>query len=262
MNTGFSGKAIAVTGGASGIGLETARQVLEHGGSVAIFDLDAQGLDRAKVGLAQYGDRVFASVADSADLRSMTRATDQAVEKFVRLDGLVANAGIRMRSVPFTELDEDTWDQIMRVNLRGVFVTCRAAAPHMIAAKAGAIVTVASISGQVARLDQSAYCASKAGVIQLSRALALELAQYKVRVNAVCPGTVNTAMIQKAIKQDGENILHDRIYGSAARFRTGIPLRRIAETDDLANTILFLLSEAARHITGQTLGVDGGESII
>ena len=258
----FSGKVIAVTGGASGIGLETARQVLECGGSVAIFDLDARELDRGRAVLAHYGDRVFAAVADVADSSAMTRVTDQAVEKFGRLDGLVANAGIRMRSVPFTELDEDVWDQIIRVNLRGVFVTCRAAAPHMIAAKAGSIVTVASISGQVARLDQSAYCASKAGVIQLSRALALELAQHKVRVNVICPGTVNTAMFQKALVQDGDKIMHDRVYGSATRFRSGIPLRRIAEVDDPASSILFFLSEAARHITGQTLFVDGGESII
>jgi NAD(P)-dependent dehydrogenase (short-subunit alcohol dehydrogenase family) len=192
----------------------------------------------------------------------MKPATDQAVAKFGRLDGLVANAGIRMRSVPFTELDEDVWDQIIRVNLRGVFISCRAAAPHMIAAKTGSIVTVASISARLARLDQSAYCASKAAVIQLSRALALELAQHGIRVNAICPGTVNTAMFQKALVQDGDKILHDRIHGSATRFRSGIPLRRIAEVEDAAGSILFLLSDAARHITGQALSIDGGESII
>ncbi len=258
----FAGKIIAVTGGASGIGLETARQVLERGGSAAIFDLNGPELERAKEGLKEYGERVFATVADSADLSAMTRVIGQAVDKFGRLDGLVANAGIRMRSVPFTELDEEVWDQVIRVNLRGVFMSCRAAAPHMIAAKAGSIVTVSSISGQVARLDQSAYCASKAGAIQLSRALALELAQHKVRVNAVCPGTVNTAMFQKALLQDGDKIMHDRVYGSTTRFRSGIPLRQIAESDDLANSILFFLSDAARHVTGQTLFVDGGESII
>lgn len=231
-------------------------------GAVAIFDLDAQELDRAKAGLAQYGDRVLAAIADSADLSSMTRVTDQAVKTFGRMDGMVANAGIRMRSVPFTELDENIWDQIIRVNLRGVFVTCRALAARMITAKTRSIVTIASISGQVARLDQSAYCASKAGVIQLSRAMALELAQYKIRVNAICPGTVNTAMFQKALLQDGEKIMHDRVYGSAIRFRSGIPLRQIAEPDDLAGSILFFLSDAARHITGQTLFVDGGESIV
>ncbi|MGP1680502.1 MAG: SDR family NAD(P)-dependent oxidoreductase, partial [Burkholderiales bacterium] len=235
---------------------------LEYGGSAAIFDLDAQALGRAQAGLTQYGDRVLAAVADSADLPSMILATDQVVEKYGRLDGIVANAGIRMRSVPFTELDEDIWDQVIRVNLRGVFVTCRAAAPHMIAAKTGSIVTIASISGQVARLDQSAYCASKAGVIQLSRAMALELAQHKIRVNTICPGTVNTAMFQKALLQDGEKILRDRVYGSAARFRSGIPLRQIAESHDLASSILFFLSDSARHITGQTLFVDGGESIV
>jgi NAD(P)-dependent dehydrogenase (short-subunit alcohol dehydrogenase family) len=258
----FTDKVIAVTGGASGIGLETARQLLSRGSSVAIFDLNAQELEQSMRSLVQYGDRVFAAVADAANLKSMTRGIDQAIGKLGRLDGLVANAGIRMRSVPFTELDEDIWDQIIRVNLRGVFITCRAAAPHMIAARAGSIVTVASISGQVARLDQSAYCASKAGVIQLSRALALELAQHNIRVNAICPGTVNTAMFQNALVQDGEKIMHDRVHGSATRFRSGIPLRRIAEVDDPANSILFFLSDAARHITGQALFVDGGESIV
>jgi 2,3-dihydro-2,3-dihydroxybenzoate dehydrogenase len=92
--------------------------------------------------------------------------------------------------------------------------------------------------------------------------MALELAQYKIRVNAICPGTVNTAMFQKALLQDGEKIMHDRVYGSAIRFRSGIPLRQIAEPDDLAGSILFFLSDAARHITGQTLFVDGGESIV
>jgi NAD(P)-dependent dehydrogenase (short-subunit alcohol dehydrogenase family) len=259
---GFSGKVVAVTGGASGIGFETARQVLEDQGSVAIFDLDAEGLERAKASLAHHGDRVFAAVADSTQLGPMTQVVNQAVDKFGRLDGLVANAGIRMRSVPFVDLDEAIWDEIIRVNLRGVFATCRAAIPHMIAAKSGSIVTVASLSGQMARLDQSAYCASKAAAIQLSRALSLEMAQYKVRVNSVCPGTVRTAMFEKALMQDGEKIVHDRIYGSADRFRSGIPLRQIAEPQDVAGSILYFLSDAARHVTGQSLFIDGGESVI
>jgi 2,3-dihydro-2,3-dihydroxybenzoate dehydrogenase len=132
----------------------------------------------------------------------------------------------------------------------------------MIAAKSGAIVAVASLSGFAPRIGQSAYCVSKAGVIQFARTLALELAEHRIRVNSVCPGTVNTALIKQAQAQDGPQILQDRIYGNAARFRPGIPLRQIAEPEDIAATILFLLSPAARHITGQTIFVDGGESIV
>ena len=132
----------------------------------------------------------------------------------------------------------------------------------MIAARSGAIVTVASLSGYAPRIGQSAYCVSKAGVIQFTRTLALELSEHCVRANAVCPGTVNTAILKQAQTQDGPQVLQERIYGSPARFRPGIPLRQIADPEDIAMTILFLLSSAARHITGQTIFVDGGESIV
>ncbi len=255
-------RVVAVTGAASGIGLETARQLAASGAKVALIDVDSAALPAAERAIPHAEGQLLSLAADTAETSQMEGAVEAITARFGRLDGFVANAGVRMRSTPVMELDDAVWDRLMRVNLRGVFVACRAGARPMIAAKAGAIVAVASLSGFAARIGQSAYCVSKAGVIQFARTLSLELAEHRIRVNAVCPGTVNTAILKQAQVQDGPQVLHDRIYGNVARFRPGIPLRQIAEPEDIAGTILFLLSPAARHITGQTIFVDGGESIV
>jgi 2,3-dihydro-2,3-dihydroxybenzoate dehydrogenase len=255
-------KVFAVTGAASGLGLETARQLVLSGASVALIDLDVSAMAVAEKAIPHAEGQLMSIVADTAETLQMERAVQAIAARFGRLDGLVANAGIRMRSTAVTELEDDVWDHIMRVNLRGVFVACRACTRPMIAAKSGAVVAVASLSGQAPRIGQSAYCVSKAGVIQFARTLALELAEHRIRVNVVCPGTMNTALLKLAQAQEGPQVLRDRIYGSLPGFRPGIPLRQIAEPEDVAATILFLLSPGARHITGQTIFVDGGESIV
>ncbi len=255
-------KVIAVTGSASGIGYETARQLAASGANLALLDVDSPALAVAERTIPHAEGQLMSIAVDTAETPQMESAVQAITERFGRLDGLVASAGIRMRSTRVTELEDDVWDRLMRVNLRGVFVACRAGARPMIAAKGGAIVAVASLSGFAPRIGQSAYCVSKAGVIQLARTLALELAEHRIRVNAVCPGTVNTAILKQAQAQDGPQVLQDRIYGSTTHFRPGIPLRQIAEPEDIVATILFLLSPGARHITGQTIFVDGGESIV
>ncbi len=255
-------KVVAVTGAASGIGLETARQLAASGAKVALIDVDPAALPAAERAIPHTEGQLLCITADTAETSQMESAVQAITARFGRLDGLVANAGVRMQSTPVSELEDAVWDRQMRVNLRGVFVACRAGARPMIAAGSGAIVAVASLSGFAPRIGQSAYCVSKAGVIQFARTLALELSEHHIRVNAVCPGTVNTALLKQAQAQDGPQVLQDRIYGNAARFRPGIPLRQIAEPEDITATILFLLSPAARHITGQTIFVDGGESIV
>jgi 2,3-dihydro-2,3-dihydroxybenzoate dehydrogenase len=255
-------KVVAVTGAAGGIGLETARQLAASGANVALIDVDAPALTLAERTIPHADGQLMSIAGDTAETSHMEDAIQAITARFGRLDALVANAGIRMRSTRIAELEDDVWDRLLRVNLRGVFVACRAGARPMIAAKSGAMVTVASISGKVPRIGQSAYCVSKAGVIQLTRTLALELAEHGIRVNAVCPGTVNTALLKQAQAQDGPEVLRHRIYGSTDTFRPGIPLRQIAEPEDVAAMILFLLSPAARHMTGQSIYVDGGESIV
>ncbi len=257
------GQVIAVTGAASGIGLTTAGRLAAGGAKVALIDLDEATLAAAAGNLAAAGRNVLAIPADIADAAAMEAAMTRVVQRFERLDGFVANAGVRMQSTPIVDLDDAVWDRVVRVNLRGPFVSCRAAARAMRGNTAGAMVLVASISGHAVRLGQSAYCASKAGVIRFSAVLALELAEHGIRVNSVCPGTVNTAMFKLAQAQDrGAKELEERIHGSLARMRAGIPLRRIAEPEDVAAAVRFLLSADARHITGQALFVDGGESVV
>jgi len=251
-----------VTGAASGIGFETTRQLVLSGSRVAMLDLDEPGLAAAASKIPHADGQLMTIAADTAETPPMEGAVRAITERFGRLDGLVACAGVRMRSTLAADLEDEVWDRMMRVNLRGVFVACRAAARPMIAAKSGALVVIASLSGQAPRMGQSAYCVSKAGVIQLARTLALELAEHRIRVNAICPGTVNTPLMKQAQMQDGPQVFEERIYGSLKRFRPGIPLRQIAEPEDIAATILFLLSPAARDITGQAIFVDGGESIV
>ncbi len=255
-------KVVAVTGAANGIGFETVRKLVALGVSVAMIDVDPLALSAAERRLPHAEGQLMGIAADTTETAQMENAIQAITARFGRLDGLVANAGVRMRSTRVTDLEDEVWDRLMRVNLRGVFVACRAGARPMIAAGSGVIVAVASLSGYAPRIGQSAYCVSKAGVIQLARTLALELSEHHIRVNSVCPGTVNTAFLKQAQAQDGAETLQERIYGSTTRFRPGIPLRRIAEPEDVAATILFLLSPAARHITGQAIFVDGGESII
>jgi NAD(P)-dependent dehydrogenase (short-subunit alcohol dehydrogenase family) len=253
---------VAVTGAASGIGLETTRQLVLSGSRVVLIDIDQSALSVAEQSIPHADGQLMTITADTAETSQMEDAVRAITARFGRLDGLVANAGIRMQSTLITELEDDVWDRLMRVNLRGVFVACRAGTRPMIEAKSGAVVAIASLSGHAPRIGQSAYCVSKAGVIQLARTLALELAEHRIRVNAVCPGTVNTPLMKQAQIQDGPQVLQDRIYGSLTRFRPGIPLRQIAEPEDIAATIMFLLSPAARDITGQAVFVDGGESIV
>lgn len=251
---------VAVTGAASGIGLETAKRLSAAGAKVALIDLDEGNATRAADGLAGPAIALAADVSTSGDVET---AFDRIINEFGRLDGLVASAGVPMREYSrVIDLADDDWDRVIRVNLRGMFVTCRAAARRMQEAGHGSIVAVSSISGQAPRLGQSAYGASKAGVIQLCRVLALELAEAGIRVNAICPGIVNTALMQHSREQLGEEVVNRKIYGHLPDFRAGIPLRRYAEPEDVAAAARFLLSDAARHITGQALFVDGGESLV
>lgn len=251
---------IAIVGGASGIGLATARLLAANGARIALLDRDNAALRSVE---SEFGADACVAQADVTDSGQIDKALEAAEAKLGRLSGLVVAAGIRMHSTPVVELSDEAWDRIIEVNLRGVFVSCRSAARLMIKSKTpGSIVAISSISGVAARYEQSAYGASKAAVIQLMRVLALELAGHGIRANTVCPGTVNTAMFQLAQQQDGPEVIKNRIFGSSDRFRPGIPLRRIAEPEEVASLTSFLLSEASRHITGQSICIDGGETVI
>jgi NAD(P)-dependent dehydrogenase (short-subunit alcohol dehydrogenase family) len=253
---------IAITGGASGIGYATAERIVQRGGRVAIIDYKDGAADDAVRRLDARGASAIAVTADVTDQAAIGRALDTTLEQLGRFDGVVTCAGIRQSSARIADMTLETWESILRVDLTGTFLTCQAAARIFRKTRtAGAIVNVSSLSGHSPRLGQAAYCAAKAAVISLTKVLSLELADLKVRVNVVCPGTAITPFNSEALRREGEQGVQARIDGDTSQFRPGIPLRRLAEAGDVAEPIVFLLSREARHITGAELFIDGGESV-
>lgn len=257
----FDGQVVAITGGASGIGYASAERVVQRGGSVVLIDVNASAAKEAAARLDATGKNAVGVAADVTDATAIGAALQVAIERHGRLDGLVTSAGIRQSSARIADMPLETWERILRVDLGGTFLTCQAASRIMGNAATGAIVNVSSLSGHSPRVGQAAYCAAKAGVISLTKVLALELAASNVRVNCVCPGTTITPFNSEALKREGEQGVQTRIEGDTRQYRPGIPLRRLAEAGDVAESIVFLLSAEARHITGIELFIDGGESV-
>lgn len=230
-----------VTGAAGGIGLSIARALLDAGADVLLVDLreDVEGAAQRLNARAQ--------VADLAEDGSAGEMVERAVAEWGRIDFLVNAAGIQARG-PAIELSDEDWERLHAVNLRAVFRGCRAAARRMVESGSGAILNVASISSTVGVPGIVPYGAMKGGVVQLTRGLAVELAPSGVRVNAVAPGYVTTAMTGELWRDE------DRRAQVTAR----IPLGRFASPEEISPAALFLLSPAAGYITGEVLHVDGG----
>ncbi|MDR1213913.1 MAG: SDR family oxidoreductase [Propionibacteriaceae bacterium] len=253
------GRVVVVTGAGSGIGRATVDALLAQGYRVVACARPGPKADRLEAELADGAWVVPADTADEDQVEALFAACEA---RWGPPWGVVANAGRRQPKTPVLELETELWDAILDNNLRGVFLVDRRAARSMVPATGGAIVNLSSVSGKVARTGQAAYAVSKAAINHLTEVMALELAGHGIRVNAVCPGTTATPMIELAQSQDSADLLDERVNGSLELFRPGIPLRRIAQAQDQADAICFLLSDRARHITGQVLYVDGGETIV
>jgi 2,3-dihydro-2,3-dihydroxybenzoate dehydrogenase len=258
----LDGRSIAVTGGASGIGLAVVEAVLSLGARATIIDYLPDAVEGAVRRLADEGFDVDGKIADVTDSVAVDEALRHAASHTGQLNGLVASAGTRMKFRPMTELTDEEWQRVVDVNLNGLFYTHRAGAKIMAQQGSGSIVTIASLSGHVPRYHQSVYGVSKAAALHLSRVLALELAADGVRVNTVSPGTTLTPIFESALQTEGADIVSQRIGGDLARHRGGIPVRRFADPIDPAAAAVFLLSDAARHITGESILVDGGEALV
>ncbi len=237
-----------VTGGGRGIGLAIAGAWARRGVSVAAVDCDPDGAERLQAACAPHAAPHVFYDADVRDHRRAREVVDDTVRRFGRLDYVVCNAGITRDHVLW-KMEEAEWDEVIAVNLKGAFNYVRAAAPHLIERRAGRVVFISSINGLRGKFGQANYAASKAGLIGLARALALELGPRGVTVNVVAPGFVRTEMTR--------TLPPDVIE----RARTESALKRAAEAEDVANAVEFLCQDGARHLTGVVLRVDGGQAL-
>ncbi|PDT88809.1 3-oxoacyl-ACP reductase [Bradyrhizobium sp. Y36] len=246
MTDRFQGKVVIVTGAASGIGEATARRFVAEGAKVAMIDRDEASLE--KVAKSLPADQVMVQTADVSDSRAVDGMVAAVAGRFGRLDVIVNNAGVHEGGDPASITDEK-WRKVMSTDIDGVFYGCRAALPHL-EKTSGSIVNTASVSGTGGDWGMSPYNAAKGAVVNLTRALALDLGKKGIRVNAVCPSLTRTGMTEDMM--DDKKLL--------AKFAERIPLGRVCEPQEVAAVIAFLASDDASFMTGANVAVDGGVS--
>jgi len=235
-----------VTGAAKGIGRSISRLFAKEGAQVALVDMDQSALDEEVRRLQNEKKRVLGIVTDVSDERDVKNAVASTLEEFGRIDTLVNCAGI-CKMIPLLQIEVADWDRTLAVNLRGVFLFSREVLRGMQAQRSGKIINIASAAGKIGGVAAGAhYSASKAGVMCLTKSLALEAAPYRINVNAVCPGPTATEMTDAWGEETNE------------AFAAKIPFKEYGEPEDVAQAVLFLASDRARYITGEILDVNGG----
>ena len=250
----ITGNVAIVTGAASGIGRAIALDLAGLGASVVAADKDIGGAQEVVKEIESAGGRAIATETDVTGKKDVEQMVQKTIERFGKIDILVNNAGIIARN-SVMDIQEEELDRTFDVNLKGVVLCSQAAARHMIERKSGKIVNVgSSLSSRASVCNLSGggadYCASKAAVQALTRSLAMELGPCGINVNAVAPGVTNTPM-------------HEGLWEmAAAYYQNSVPLGRLAEPEDIADVVVFLVTDAARYITGQTIHVNGGQIMV
>ena len=255
MKVDLKGEVALVTGGAQGIGRAIAKLLASNGSRVVIVDINLEAAQETVREIESSGGTALSLEGDVSSATQMSRAVDQVVEKWGGLSILINNAGINTLGgkVPIHEYEEEDWEQILKVDLTGVFVVSKATIPALLKNGGGRIVNISSIAGLVPLRLQSAFVAAKAGVVNLTRSMALELGPRGILVNAVAPGSTLT--------QGTEKLFYgaDGAYTeNAASLLSHIPLGRPADPKEIAYSVLFLVSPAASYVNGAVLTVDGG----
>jgi 3-oxoacyl-[acyl-carrier protein] reductase len=250
----FKDKVAIVTGGASGIGAATARALAKEGAKVMVADINLQGLEKMDAEMKAENLSFFGIQASVASEVEVEKIINKTISQFGGIDFLVNNAGISPKhngkKANLWEMSIAEWDQVMSVNIRGAFLCCHFAVPKIIERGGGAIVNVSSLAAKVgSALTGNHYVISKSGMVGLTKILAREVAEYGIRVNAVAPGRIDTPMIW------------DMGVEFNKQYLTTVPLRRLGKPGDVADGILFLLSDAASYITGLVLDINGGLGI-
>jgi NAD(P)-dependent dehydrogenase (short-subunit alcohol dehydrogenase family) len=246
---GIDGSTGIVTGGGSGIGREAAVRFGEEGANVVIADVDGEGSSETAARVEEAGGEATVVETDVSDPDDVAAMVDVAVETYGGLDFAFNNAGIRSDAARTAEQSLENWERVIEVDLKGVFLCMRAELPAMLDSGGGAIVNTSSIAGVFGYQEVSPYVASKHGVIGLTKTAAVEYAEDDVRVNAICPGVIETPFVQGRIEQDPASI---------ERSKAATPMGRLGQPEEIGDAAVWLCSEDASFVTGETLLVDGG----
>lgn len=241
-------KVTLITGGASGIGAETARVFAREGALLAIADVNSQAADEMVAEIKDSGGQSIAVEVDVTDSAQVAAAIAECVKAYGKLDILFNSAGIVIEG-DVTDLAEDDWDKVMDVNVKGTFLMCKHAIPEMIRNGGGVIVNVGSIQSFSANSVSCVYTASKAAILTLTRNIAVKYADRNIRANTVCPGDCETPLMAALFEQND---------GMRERITAKYPMGRMAQPADIANAVLFLASDEASFATGTELTIDGG----
>ncbi|QDZ12929.1 SDR family oxidoreductase [Devosia ginsengisoli] len=256
----FPGKVALVTGAGSGIGKATALRLAAGGARVVVLSRTADEIEATRDQIVGSGGAALAVTADVSDASEMQTAIERTIAAYNRLDIVVANAGINGMWAPIDELTPDEWDQTMHVNLRGTYLTLHFAVPHL-RHEGGAVVIVSSINGNrtFTTAGATAYSATKAAQLAMTKQLALELGKHRIRVNAVCPGAIDTEIWDNTDKRNVESVAIPVKWPEGQIPITG---GKPGRPEDVADVIAFLASDAARHVTGVPVYIDGGQSLL
>lgn len=251
----YDGRAVLVTGGALGIGKGVAEGFAGAGAMVAVADVNESAAQALVEALHDGGANAIATIGDVAISSDAERMVAETAAAFGRLDVLVNNAGIMPIDayLPVDEMPEAVWDRIIAVNLKGAFLMSKYAIPYMRTDGRGCIINIASVQGLQSMPRVPAYAASKGGMLSLTRNMALDYAPEGIRVVAICPGTIDSELVRTLARAEGGNLSE-----TLERYGSFHPLRRLGRPEDIADAVLFLASDRASFITGESLSVDGG----
>lgn len=243
-------KVALVTGAASGIGKATALEFSKRGAKVVLADINLQAGNNLVSQIQEDGGEVLFIATDVSDQEQVKKSVTQAIETFGRLDYAFNNAGIEGEQTSISNSDEETWKNVININLKGVWACLKYEIPQMLKNKnGGAIVNCSSVAGLVGFPNLAPYVASKHGVIGLTKTAALEYAEQNIRVNAVCPGPIKTPMVNRITGGDPEL---EKQYSAMTA------MKRLGQPEEIAQTVVWLCSDEASYITGQALAIDGG----
>lgn len=252
QNESFAGKVAFVTGAANGIGRAAALAFAREGVGVVVADVSEQGNQETARMIEKEGGRAFAVTCDVSRVEDVKSALNRTIKAFGRLDFAFNNAGIEYTIQPAAQVTEEEWDRIMNIDLRGVFLCMKHEIPFMLKQGGGAIVNTSSGAGVKGFKGGAAYCAAKFGVVGLTKAAALDYASQNIRINAVCPGIIDTPMM-------------DRFSGGTHEGRQAViaqePVGRMGTPEEIAATVVWLCSDAASFVVGHAMVIDGGQTV-